>query len=382
MITDPSYRQWAKDLHLKWPTLCRRVSQKVLSDPERFSLLAVPNPFVVPGGRFREIYYWDSFFIIKGLLQSGMFSTARGMIENMGHLITHYGFIPNGNRVYYLNRSQPPLLTWALHAYYQATNDIEFVKTALVWLEKEMAFFTANKTVQRPEWKAPLFRYHVIAAGPRPESYREDLESVEHVADLLEKCRLWGDIAAAAESGRDFSSRWFNMEGPMAGQMGSTRTSQLLPVDLNAIICGNLRMFAELYDAVGQKEDAARAHEQFRAMNDTIHNVLWDEGEGCWLDYDLVRDCRLKIFQDTNFYPLYTGCTHDGFDAKRIADYLTRAGVMDFPGGIPSSLITTGQQWDYPNGWVTRLNFARVQKTIGRPLSSLMFELSFSNICF
>uniref|UniRef100_A0A914DHT7 Trehalase n=1 Tax=Acrobeloides nanus TaxID=290746 RepID=A0A914DHT7_9BILA len=350
-ITDPNYRKWAHDLHKKWPTLCRRVSQKVLSDPERFSLLAVPNPFVVPGGRFREIYYWDTFFIVKGLLASGMFSTARGMIENMGHLIMHYGFIPNGNRVYYLNRSQPPLLTWALHAYYQATNDLEFVKMALVWLEKEMAFFMANKTVQRPEWKYPLFRYHVIAAGPRPESYREDLESAEHVPDLLEKCRLWGDIAAAAESGRDFSTRWFGSDGPMAGQMGSTRTSQLLPVDLNAIICGNLRFFAELYDAVGENDAAARYREQFSAMRDTMHDVLWDEEAGCWFDYDLVHDCRINLYADTNFYPLYAGCTHDGFDAKRIAEYLAHVGVMEFPGGIPSSLVTSGQQWDFPNGW-------------------------------
>lgn len=168
---------------------------------------------------------------------------------------------------------------------------------------------------------------------------------------MLEKCRIWGDIAAAAESGRDFSVRWFGSEGPMAGQMGSTRTSQILPVDLNAIICGNLRLMAEMYDAIGESEIAARFQEEFAAMCDTIHEVLWDEEEGCWFDYDLLHDRHEKIFYDTNFYPLYTGCTHDGFDAKRVAEYLSRCGAMEFPGGLPSSLIPSGQQWDFPNGW-------------------------------
>ena len=78
----------------KWPTLCRRVSSKVISEPNRFSLIALPKPFVIPGGRFREMYYWDSFFTMKGLLASGMFETVRGMIENMGHMIDLYGLCP------------------------------------------------------------------------------------------------------------------------------------------------------------------------------------------------------------------------------------------------------------------------------------------------
>lgn len=79
------------------------------------------------------------------------------------------------------------------------------------------------RSLQLPGVPSPLYRYHVIAVGPRPESYREDMESALHIDDLLEKQRLWGDIAAAAESGRDFSSRWFSRDGPAAGKMGSTR---------------------------------------------------------------------------------------------------------------------------------------------------------------
>jgi len=113
------------------------------------------------------------------------------------------------------------------------------------------------------------------------------MESAEHIQDALEKCRLWGDIAAAAESGRDFSSRWFQNDpayGPIAGKMGSTRTSSIIPVDLNAIICGNLRIFAEFYHALGEEAASDRALEQYERMRETIHQVLWNEEDGVWYD--------------------------------------------------------------------------------------------------
>ena len=350
-IVDPNFRSWAMELHKKWPTLCRRVSSKVISEPNRFSLIALPKPFVIPGGRFREMYYWDSFFTMKGLLASGMFETVRGMIENMGHMIDLYGFVPNGNRVYYLNRSQPPLLTWCVNAYFEATNDLEFVRLALTWLEKEMEFFTNNKKFSHPSWKSYLFRYHVIAKGPRPESYREDVECAEHISDDLEKHRLWGDIAAAAESGRDFSARWFKNIGNEAGKMGSTRTSSIIPVDLNAIICGNLRIFAHFYDLLGNPKAAESSRQQFQLMREAIHQVFWNEEHGCWFDYDLATDQQIIQYYDTNFFPLFTGSVHDGFNPHSIVEYLNRAGALGYPGGLPTSMITSGQQWDFPNAW-------------------------------
>nr|AHM26076.2 trehalase [Anisakis simplex] len=350
-ITCPSYRQWAKELHRKWPTLCRKVSDRVLADPNRYSLIALPKPFVVPGGRFREMYYWDSFFTIKGLLASGMHETVRGMIENMGHLIDKFGYVPNGNRVYYLNRSQPPLLTWCLAAYYEATGDKEFLLTGARWFEREIEFFQNRRSVQLKGVAFPLYRYHVIAEGPRPESYREDMESAEHIQDLIEKQRLWGDIAAAAESGRDFSSRWFSKDGPVAGKMGSTRTSSILPVDLNAIICGNWRLMANLYEAMNDLVSAEQCRQNFNAMRQAIHQVFWDEDCGCWFDYDIVTGKHVTDYMDTNFFPLFTGCTHDGFNPSKVVSYLSSSGALSYPGGLPSSLIASGQQWDFPNAW-------------------------------
>lgn len=90
----------------------------------------------------------------------------------------------------------------------------------------------------------------------------------------MEKRRLWGDIAAAAESGRDFSARWFTSEGPVAGKMGSTRTSQIMPVDLNAIMCGNLRTIADLFVVVGESERAILYRNEYEAMRECIYQVL------------------------------------------------------------------------------------------------------------
>ncbi|KAE9553179.1 hypothetical protein FO519_003618 [Halicephalobus sp. NKZ332] len=350
-ITDPDYRAWAQDLHRKWPSLCRKVSQKVMQDPQKYSLIPVPNPFVVPGGRFREMYYWDSFFTIKGLLASEMFSTVRQMIENMGWLVDTFGYIPNGNRIYYLNRSQPPLLTWCLEAYYKSTGDLVFLRQAMPWLEKEMDFFTNNRKIHKFDWKTHLYRYHVVANGPRPESYREDVECAEHILEAPEKLRLWGDIMAAAESGRDFSSRWFHNDGPMAGKMGSTRTSSILPVDLNSIICGNLRIFSYFYSILGMTEKANEAFLKYNAMREAIHQIFWNEELGCWFDFDLDSNAHIATYFDTNFFPLAAGCVHEGFNPEKIKNYLKNAGVLEFPGGLPTSLIASGQQWDFPNSW-------------------------------
>jgi len=349
-IMDPHYRQFARDLHLRWPNLSRRVAEKVHSNPENYSLIALPKAFIVPGGRFRELYYWDSFFTIRGLLASRMFATTRNMIENMAYLVETYGFIPNGNRIYYLNRSQPPLLTWCVEAYYEATKDLEFVQKIMPSLEKEMDFFMKNRQINQIGWKSHLYQFRTSVTGPRPESYREDMESAEHIEDILEKQRLWGNIAAAAESGRDFSCRWFGNEGPQANKMGSTRTSAIIPVELNSIICANLRIFSTFYELLGEPQKAVTSFAQHQLMKEAIHQVFWSEEQGCWFDFDVQKNKQIEVFFDTNLFPMFCGCAHEGLDSSRIVSYLTNSGILGYQ-GIPTSLIRSGQQWDFPSGW-------------------------------
>ncbi|KAI6212260.1 Trehalase [Aphelenchoides fujianensis] len=298
-IADPTYRQFAAELHRIWPTLMRKVRAEVHENPERYSILPLSKPF--------------------GLLLSGMFTTVRGMIENMCHLIKTYGHIYNGNRVYYKNRSQPPLLTWCVKSYFDATNDLEF-----------------NKRIQKEGWTSYLFRFFVVADGPRPESYREDIETAEHLQDNDAKNRLYGDICAAAESGRDFSGRWFASDGDHAGRMKSCRTSEIAPVELNSIIARNMRLFSEFYALLGDQQQSERYRLEYEVLRKAIHEIFWNEELGAWF-------CVELLFL----------CAHDGFDAKRVVDYLDSVGALQAPGGLPTSMKNTvdPQQWDAPNGW-------------------------------
>ncbi|KHJ91067.1 alpha,alpha-trehalase, partial [Oesophagostomum dentatum] len=343
-----------------------QISDNVRVRPERYSIIPVPNPFVVPGGRFREIYYWDSFFIIKGLLASHMYVTVRGMIENMQYLIeTRARTGPpkqqNHFQVRLRTKRQPYLLSepltapttylvrpCLLHGHERSWN---LWKKLLPTLRKEMAFFQANRSVIMEGWPGPLYRYRVVTDSPRPESYREDIESAAHLHEEADKQRLWGDIAAAAESGRDFSSRWFGVTGPFAGKLASTRTSEIVPVDLNAIICGNLQLMGDLYDAIGDIDGSKWCAQSADLMKQTIHQVLWNETAGCWFDYDIKNDQHIRMFSDTNFFPMYTKATHATFNSERVVDYLRVTGVLEFPGGVPSSLVASGEQWDFPNAW-------------------------------
>lgn len=170
-ITVKKYQRFAKGLLPVWLFLGRRIKRHILDkgNGQRYSIIPVPNGFVIPGGRFREFYYWDSYWIIVGLLHSGMFRTAKGMIENFLWLVDKYGFIPNGGRVYYLNRSQPPLLLMMIKEYFEVTKDRVWVKKNLPLMEKELQFWLDNKTVvfQVDNKTYTLARYNDITVRPQ-----------------------------------------------------------------------------------------------------------------------------------------------------------------------------------------------------------------------
>jgi len=130
-IKDKNYKQWALGLNQVWKTLARKVKDDVRLHPDKYSLIWVPNGFAIPGGRFRELYYWDTYWIVQGMLLCDMKSTAKGVIDNILSLVDQFGFMPNGGRVYYLNRSQPPMVTLMVSSYYKATNDFEYVKKVI-----------------------------------------------------------------------------------------------------------------------------------------------------------------------------------------------------------------------------------------------------------
>jgi len=358
-IEDYKLRRWALHLHRIWRDLCRKVKDDVRQHQELYSLLYVPHSFIIPGGRFREFYYWDSFWIVKGLLFSEMYDTAKGVILNLAYMVDHHGFVPNGGRVYYLIRSQPPLLTPMVYEYFLATGDLDFVRYLLPLLEKEYNFWITHRMVpyldpNTGEELFQFFQYRATMKTPRPESYREDMELVKHLNSEEEKQKIWSNVASAAETGWDFSTRWFAQSGPGRHDMKSIRTWSIVPVDLNAFMCINTRILAAFHEINGDFAKLKVFADRYENMKKAIKQLLWNETDGIWYDYDLERKVHSNTYYVSNALPLYAKCYDDEDEVTphRVYDYLRKEGVLNFTKGIPTSLaMSSEQQWDKDNAW-------------------------------
>ncbi|VDM96954.1 unnamed protein product [Thelazia callipaeda] len=350
-IEDSALRQFALEINYLWRNLCRTVKKEVKNNQQRYSLIYIPNEFIVPGGRFREYYYWDGYWIIKGLLISGMHTTTRRMIENFAYLIDKFGFIPNGGRVYYARRSQPPLFIPMVYEYYAATKDDEFLAKVIEAMEKELLFWKTKRTItiKKNGRNYTVFRYRADSNMPRPESYREDYETAENVLPS-QKRSLWRDIASAAESGWDFSSRWFADRKSLE----TTETSSIAPVDLNAFMCWNMAILAHIHGHLGNVTRREQLNVERQAFVDTFTDIFYDNSEKAWFDVNLQTGTKNYEAYPSIAVPLFAEC-YRRMDRRMMTDVLNtlqRNGLLNYPGGIPVSLMKdTNQQWDFPNGW-------------------------------
>ncbi|XP_062894807.1 trehalase isoform X1 [Mobula hypostoma] len=355
-ISDENLQIWATELHALWKSLGRKIKVDVQSHPELYSQIYVPNPVVVPGGRFREYYYWDSYWIIKGLLISEMSKTAKGMIENFLHLIHRFGFIPNGGRVYYQRRSQPPFLTLMVESYILATNDTAFLMECIDLLDKEYDYWMKNRSVPviLGDKTHYLNCYNVEAAGPRPESFSKDVALGQTLTEAARR-DLWVELKTGAESGWDFSSRWFiDSNGENNGTLKNTKTRQIVPVDLNSILCRNERILALFHEKLGNFSKAQFYKEAMNKRIDAVREVFWDNKQGIWFDYNLMRSRSNAAFYASNLAPLWAKCILEqvpGQTAEMVVRYLEKHHLLEYRNGIPTSLVPSGEQWDYPNAW-------------------------------
>lgn len=210
-IQDLSFRKWGGDLNNIWKELGRKMKGDVEREQELYSIIWVPNPVIVPGGRFREFYYWDSYWIIQGLLLSEMYSTAKGMLRNFLYIVDGYGHIPNGGRIYYLARSQPPLLIPMMKLYLDEVRDLTFISESMATMEREFEYWMTKhtRTITYNGKNYTLAVYGDKSQGPRPESYSEDVDIANIFKEEKRKQSFYSELKAAAESGWDFSSRWF-----------------------------------------------------------------------------------------------------------------------------------------------------------------------------
>jgi alpha,alpha-trehalase len=336
-----------------WPALTRAADVP----DERSSLVPLPYGYVVPGGRFREVYYWDSYFTMQGLVESGRTDLVKGMLDNFAHLVRTVGHIPNANRTYYLGRSQPPYFAAMVGLYARAT-DTARALAYLDALEKEHAFWMegaerlrpgeAHRRVVRLAGGAVLNRYWDDIPEPRPESYREDEALGRTFPAGAARERMYRNLRAGAESGWDFSSRW--MRDPK--DLKTLEVIDLAPVDLNALLYNAERTIAALRRARGSAGDAAvaaRFDSAATARRAALLAAAWDPAEGFFFDVrwrtgERVTDRPTLAAAAPLYFGLATPEQGRAVAARLARDFLK-------PGGFVTTLIPSGQQWDAPNGW-------------------------------
>ncbi|XP_067929762.1 trehalase-like [Watersipora subatra] len=356
-IKDKKLQDFARDLNAKWGELGRKMKPEVKEFPERYSLLHVPEPFVVPGGRFREFYYWDTYWAVQGMLLCELNSAVKSMLLNLIHLVNEYGFVPNGGRKYYLNRSQPPMLIPMVASYLSCTDDLPFLLENIAALEKEYEFWEVNRrvSVKLGGQSVDYFQYRVDTDRPRDESYKEDMDLAAS-QPTENRAKLFSDLASAAESGWDFSSRWYDPEKSSA--LSSIATRNVVPVDLNAFLCWNTRLLMEFHQRLGNKSRASYYGEKYLEMLQHLEQLFWDESKGAWFDFHLNTGKRDTRFFASMIAPVFTGC-HGGTQeeqerkVQKLLNYLKNEepSVGSLECGIPTSLCESKQQWDYPNAW-------------------------------
>jgi alpha,alpha-trehalase len=329
-----------------WKTLLRKANK------DTGTLLALPHTYIVPGGRFREIYYWDSYFTMLGLQVSGEFETIENMVNNFAALIDHFGHIPNGNRSYYLSRSQPPFFSLMVGLLAEI-NGKETLLTYRPQLEKEYAFWMEGANTLTPESPTHrrvvrlsdgniLNRYWDDLETPRPEAYIEDT----HTAAAAENpSHIYRHLRAAAESGWDFSSRWL----AEPDQLSTIQTTDLIPVDLNCLLYHLEKTLLDIYRQLPDRVPADVMKEKARLRKQTIQKYCWNEGNGIYTDYHhLKQSQQVKRPTLAMVFPLFFNiATTD--QAIRVAYCLEEKFLH--AGGLSTTHRNTGQQWDAPNGW-------------------------------
>jgi alpha,alpha-trehalase len=382
------------------PVKIERLGQK--ADLPSPGLLYLPHPYVVPGGRFNEMYGWDSYFIVLGLLESQRADLARDMVENFFFEIEHYGGLLNANRTYYLTRSQPPFLSSEIREVWQADIAAGKKQEARAWLEQGYGFAVRDHALWTSEahraGNTSLARYFDFGEGPVAEMADDNAYYQNVIAWLLahpgvhtdylvdgpahpgpsdrEKlAAISCDPAASAvcahahagthwlgtdfykgdramrESGFDPSFRFGVFDGS---------THHYAPVCLNALLYKYERDLAWMAGQLGKPDDAKQWESAANARRAAINRYLWNPEKGRYFDYDFVAGKQSTYDYVTTFYPLWAGAATPE-QARQVESHL---GLFEKRGGVAMSTNESGVQWDLPYGWapVTWLTVDGLQK--------------------
>jgi alpha,alpha-trehalase len=341
-----------------------RLSLGQLPDPPTADvapgLLYLPRPYVVPGGRFNEMYGWDSYFILVGLLRDGELALARDMVDNFIYQVEHYGKILNANRSYYLTRSQPPFLTRMVLAVHRQRRDMNWLRRTVPAIERYYSYWAEGA---HTVGGTGLARYYDEGEGPAPEvvSSERDDEGRTHYdrvrdfyrtheveeydlgrfydrrADALTPLFYKGD-RSMRESGFDPSDRF----GPF-----SVAIADHNPACLNSLLYVMERDAAEVMRLLGRPGAAQVWERRARLRAERINRLLWDERDGLYYDYDFAAKRVRRYPFVTTFYPLWAGIA----SRRQAARVVANLHLFERAGGLMTSTKRSGSQWDAPFGW-------------------------------
>jgi alpha,alpha-trehalase len=337
--------------------------RRLPDDPARIreeGLLYLPRPYVVPGGRFNEMYGWDSFFIQMGLLRDGDLRLAKDMADNCLYEVRHYGKILNANRTYYLTRSQPPFLTQMVLAVYNRTHDRKWLEDALPAIESYYRYWTSQPHLI-PE--TGLSRYFDLGDGPAPEVVASEHDShgrsdYDLVREYFRSHKIADyDAAQYYDAARDQLTPLFYKGDRSMRESGFDPSSRFGPFSIDIIhynpVCLNSLLYfmesqtAEILNLLGREAETGVWRERARRRAEQVNRLMWDNADGLYYDYNFAdRRVRRYAFL-TTFYPLWAGIA-SADQAARVVHNLSR---FDQPGGLETSQFPSGDQWDAPFGW-------------------------------
>jgi len=330
-----------------WDVLTRQPDTPVAYS----SLLPLAYPYVVPGGRFSELYYWDSYFTMIGLYESQRIDLMRDMVKDMASLIDRYGHISNGTRTYYLSRSEPPF--FALMVDLLATHDGQKTYTDFLpelqrehdyWMDGagDLAPGHAYRHVVRLKDGTLLNRHWDDLDTPRDESYPEDVATAARSRRPVNQ--VYRDLRAGGETGWDFSSRWL-ADGHT---LSTIHTTDLATIEVNCLVTHLDQTLAHAYAVSGDTDRAELYNAQAQNRLVVIQRLFWNPEQHAFLDYDWKQDKPAPVLSSATTMPLFLRMATDD-QAKQVArtvqDKLLKLG------GITATDRTSGQQWDSPNGW-------------------------------
>ena len=338
------------DQHIRqlWSVLTRQ------PDKQKGSLIALPYPFIVPGGRFREIYYWDSYFTMLGLHLHGQVDMIEHMVNNFTYLIQNFGHIPNGNRTYYLSRSQPPFFALMVELLASSKSDENIYVKYLPVLQKEYDFWQlgakdsigASLRTVKLEGGEILNRYFDESPTPRPESYSEDMQSSKRSKQPSEE--FFTNIRAAAESGWDFSTRWFADHLNLA----TIESINIIPVDLNCLMYKLEKVLAKSYSLDGKIDESQKMETNAGKRLRAIIKYCWNEKYSFFTDYNWAKKSIIDQISAAGLTPLFIAENDNVFMKSKVDQIATTTTkYLLQPGGLVTTTVFSGQQWDWPNGW-------------------------------